>query len=100
MQPPSPFAVDLHILWEPPSDLGSMGKIDKYMIRSGKAKQLMFPLPAIFTETPMIRNVSQVYSFVHFSNENKATTGKQGSAEVMYEKSLSSLVENAFMFQS
>ena len=48
----------------------------------------------------MIRNVSQVYSFVHFSNENKATTGKQGSAEVMYEKSLSSLVENAFMFQS
>ena len=57
-----PFAVNLHIRWLPPSDLGSSGVIEKYMIRSGKAVQLTYPLPASFIDQPVVRNVSQVSS--------------------------------------
>ena len=80
--PPSPFAVDLHIRWQPPSDLGSMGKIDKYVIRTGKAEQLIPPLPASFTEKPMVRNVSEVIFILCFSSDFNCTS--ENYVRVMY----------------
>lgn len=60
----TPLVVYLHIKWLPPSDLGSEGFVDHYIIRSGRAERNLFPIPPAFIETPATKeapNVSVCY---------------------------------------
>ncbi|XP_053372508.1 uncharacterized protein LOC123564547 [Mercenaria mercenaria] len=55
----SPLLINLHVLWKPPSDLGSLGVIDHYTIRSGRAKRNLSPVPPDFIGIPNMINVSK-----------------------------------------
>lgn len=59
-QDDSPLVVFLHIKWQAPSDLGSEGYVDHYVIRSGRAERNLFPIPPAFIETPAIKEAPNV----------------------------------------